>query len=229
MIKNIFIIRHALSEGNANREAYKTRPDYAIRLTEKGVEQARTIGTRLNDFEGNFLFFNSPYFRARQTLDHLKETLNPDKFVESIENPCLREQEWHGGPPQEFDNDQEKLRSSVSTFYYRFKNGESGAEVFERMEIFRANCIKPLLAKNQLVDNIGIVTHGYAARVLLMSLLGWDVETFEMVRNPKNAEIIQIAVDYELGDFKLISKLNIRPKLQHGFIYDKNDIYKEKQ
>ena len=36
--QNIILIRHGQSHGNLNKEIYKSIPDYALELTDEGIE-----------------------------------------------------------------------------------------------------------------------------------------------------------------------------------------------
>jgi broad specificity phosphatase PhoE len=44
----IILIRHGESEGNLDNSLYKTTPDYALKLTQRGVSQAKQAG-RFNE------------------------------------------------------------------------------------------------------------------------------------------------------------------------------------
>ena len=72
-MREIYLIRHGQSQGNANKDIYKTTPDYALRLTEKGYSQALDRGIRIAQ---NILcigepayFYCSPFYRTRDTLN----------------------------------------------------------------------------------------------------------------------------------------------------------------
>ena len=43
----IILIRHGESEGNADPSVYKSKPDYALELSAKGMQQAQKAGTEL--------------------------------------------------------------------------------------------------------------------------------------------------------------------------------------
>jgi len=45
--KRIILIRHGESEGNLDSSLYKTTPDYALKLTQKGVSQAKQAGKEI--------------------------------------------------------------------------------------------------------------------------------------------------------------------------------------
>lgn len=65
-MKTITLIRHGFSDGNANREIYKTVPDYAIRLTKEGYMQSLERGAALAKFNGRFAIYSSPYCIRRK-------------------------------------------------------------------------------------------------------------------------------------------------------------------
>lgn len=207
-----------------DKSLYSKIPDYAITLTKKGAEQAKEAGRILAEEEGGFIFVSSSYFRTRQTADYMIDSIDSHRILNRFETPLLREQEWNNGLPTAFNQSLEHERGKSSTFYYRFPGGESGADVLNRMVLFCHGFLKEIeeYCRVSGEQNLVVVTHGYAARILLMALLGWTVENFEMVRNLKNCEIVKVALT-ESG-FELKSELNLRPKLQHGFIYNKEDL-----
>lgn len=82
----------------------------------------------------------------------------------------------------------ERLR--FGRFFYRFPDGESGADVYDRLTIFEDHLIRDINAgrfanKTSLV----LVTHGLALRIFLMRWFHWTVDQFLNVYNPPNAEV----------------------------------------
>lgn len=71
--KFIVLVRHGKSEGNANKEIYKTKPDYTLRLTSEGVEQAKKAGQQLRFLfgESDVKFYISPFWRTRETYHYI--------------------------------------------------------------------------------------------------------------------------------------------------------------
>ena len=67
--KRIILIRHGESEGNINEGIYAIKPDYQLRLTEKGFEQAENCGKQLKEItkDENCFFYVSPLWRTRDT------------------------------------------------------------------------------------------------------------------------------------------------------------------
>ena len=82
----IFLVRHGESEGNVDRDVYKTKPDHAIQLTTNGRIQAQDAGQFLhqNYFSNQWddpaaklsdaRMWISPYDRTRQTAQDLMST-----------------------------------------------------------------------------------------------------------------------------------------------------------
>ena len=207
----IILIRHGESEGNANKSHYLTTPDYALQLTEKGAEQARQAGKNIRDIIGpeSVYVYLSPYFRTRQTLQHLKGELEPN-VVKVVEDPRIREQDWgHLRHPNE-NEEIMRQRDGFSTFYYRIPDGESGADVYDRVSTFLQTLYRDF-DKNDYPQNTLIVTHGLTLRLFLMRWFHWSVEEFENLRNPRNCQIV-VMEKKSSGKYELISNLEKRVK-----------------
>ena len=59
-------------------------------------------------------------------------------------------------------------RESYGRFFYRFPNGESGADVYDRMTVFEDHIVRDIDAGRFSEDTaIVIVTHGLSLRVFL--------------------------------------------------------------
>lgn len=129
--KRIILIRHGQSQANVNLELYKTLPDNRIGLTETGKFQALECGKRIKDLIRNesIRFYVSPYKRARQTYNCILEHLKDNRHMTSYDGR-VREQEY-GNLQSDMDT-QFKEQKTVGEFFYRFRNGESGADVFNR-------------------------------------------------------------------------------------------------
>jgi broad specificity phosphatase PhoE len=204
--ERIILIRHGESEGNADNSLYQTTQDFALKLSPRGVEQAREAGKQIHQIigDGAVYVYLSPYHRTRETYRYISETIGRN-VVHIVEDPRLREQDWgHLRHPDENKGISEE-RDLFSTFYYRIPDGESGADVFDRV----SNFMDTLHRDFQKVDfpkNILIVTHGLTLRLFLMRWFHWTVEEFESLRNPKNC---QIAVMEKQADnhYRLVTEL----------------------
>jgi len=216
----IIIERHGQSEGNANKDVYKTVPDYAITLTEKGHQQAELAAEEIAAMIGNHhvQFYVSPFWRTRQTFLHIAEKLSAEK-ISYYEDLRLREQEWG----QDMVNrpgihwDQEKARENYGHTYYRFGDGESCADVYDRMSDFMGTMFRDF-QKEDFPRNVVIVTHGMAMRCFIMRWFHCPVEEFESWANPRNCEYLLL----ERGDdekYKLVTPM--RPhEVRHPYQFD---------
>lgn len=204
--KRIILIRHGESEGNVNRRVYGEKPDYALLLTEKGIEQARVAGVALKNLLQNerAFFYVSPLWRARMTFEEIAKAFPRHQF-DYIEEPRLREQEW--GHLRDLDEckrtDQE--RDAFGTFYYRIEDGESGADVYDRVSDFLSTLYRDFEDPNY-PENAVIITHGMTIRIFLMRWYHWTVEEFETYSNPKNCEMVILEKQLD-GRYQLLTEL----------------------
>ena len=188
--KRIILVRHGQSEGNIDRLNYATIPDHALKLTDYGKVQAQEAGDEIKKIIGSsgVYAYVSPFYRTRQTFEQIATVLG-DRVENSIEDPRIREQEWgHLRHPDE-NNEMLQARDEYSTFYYRIKDGESGADVFNRVSTFLETMHRDF-KKPDYPDNALIVTHGFTLRIFLMRWLHWTVEEFERVLNPENCAVV---------------------------------------
>jgi len=205
----IILIRHGESEGNLDKDKYRTVPDYALNLTSKGIEQAQKAGIEIKQIIGqeSVYAYVSPYFRTRQTLQYLKEGIG-DNIARVIEDPRIREMDWgHLRHPDEND-EIAKRRDEYSTFYYRVLDGESGADVFDRVSTFLETMFRDF-RKSDYPQNTLIVTHGLTLRLFLMRWFHWTIEEFENLLNPQNCQIVVMQQRPD-GTYELVTKLKTR-------------------
>ncbi len=193
MIKpNIYIIRHAESHANTDPNLYKKVPDHEIPLTAKGREQARCLGKKIiwPAFEPRekTLIYTSPYVRSIETaklsiisaLDKL-DGYHGEKYT-IYEDPSLREQERNMFDPESYT----EKRDFMGSFFFRFPNGESGADVYDRCSAFLETLFRQ--AEKKKAGNVMVYTHGFTARILAMRLTHATYREFETWENPHNAQ-----------------------------------------
>jgi len=188
--KRIILIRHGKSEGNADQNQYKTVPDYALNLTPEGMEQTRQAGRDIKGIIGSetLHIYLSPYYRTRQTYQCIRKSVEPN-VVKVFEDPRLREQDWGHLRSPDVNEEIIRERDRFSTFYYRIVDGESGADVYDRVSTFLETLHRDF-DKPDYPENALIVTHGMTLRLFLMRWFHWSVEEFEALRNPGNGQII---------------------------------------
>jgi broad specificity phosphatase PhoE len=169
--KRIILLRHGRSQSQEDDRILERVQDHKIPLTTVGFIQAREAGQTLCNLIGkeSFQIYCSPFLRARQTaIEIISKFKERDLLPRRIyEDPRLREQEWgHLRPRKEVAKIQEE-RYAYGPFYYRFPDGESCADVYDRISTFLESMYRdfsdPTCAENAIV-----VCHGMTLRVFLM-------------------------------------------------------------
>ncbi|CAL9037601.1 phosphoglycerate mutase-like protein AT74 [Musa acuminata AAA Group] len=200
--KRIILVRHGESQGNLDMAAYTTTPDYRIPLTVLGVEQARDAGERICQVvsEGGraaawkVYFYVSPYERTRSTLREMGRAF-PRKRIIGVREECrIREQDFGNFQVEERMKAIKETRERFGRFFFRFPEGESAADVFDRVTSFMESLwrdidMRRLEQEDNTNVNLVIVSHGLTSRVFLMKWFKWTVDEFERLNNPGNCEI----------------------------------------
>jgi len=213
----IFLIRHGQSLGNVDNTVYEHTPDWKIPLTEIGQSQAILAGKKLSEklvspnwildpdissqIKADVLVYSSPWVRSRETakpfMDYLENkhpwySSNCVYSYRYYEDPRLREQDWGNFQEPAAMLALKRERKKFGSFFYRFPNGESGADVYDRISTFLETLFRDLHSKKP--TNIAIFTHGFTMRVFLMRWFHWSVEEFELLKNPSNCHMITLSL-----------------------------------
>lgn len=205
--KRIILIRHGQSEGNVDKNVYKHTPDYALKLTLPGMEESKEVGKELQELVGDesMFFYVSPMWRTRMTFENILLSLNNLDKVKWIEEPRLREQEWGHLRSKEESAVIDKQRDAYGTFYFRIPDGESAADVYDRVSDF-AGTMHRDFEKETFADNAVLITHGMSIRLFLMKWFHWTVEEFEQLANPKNCALVVLELQGN-GKYKLVTEI----------------------
>lgn len=139
--KRIILVRHGESQGNLDTAAYTTTPDHGIPLTPQGITQARLVGANLRRIvsgDGScpnwrVYFYVSPYNRTRSTLREIGRSFSKKRVIGVREECRIREQDFGNFQVQERMKVIKETRERFGRFYYRFPEGESAADVFDRV------------------------------------------------------------------------------------------------
>lgn len=204
--KRIILIRHGQSEGNVDQRVYATTPDYKLPLTKKGFEQAESCGKNLKEItkEESCFFYVSPLWRTRDTYNEIIKSYN-ENLIEKREDPRIREQEW-GHLKDEVECKRiDKERDEFGVFYYRIPDGESAADVYDRVSDFYGTLHRDF-EKESFPENCIVVTHGMTIRLFLMKWFHWTVEDFHALKNPKNCAVIVLEKKGD-GKYELITEI----------------------
>jgi len=236
MPRTVTLIRHGESEGNVNGDLYQTKPDSMMNLTELGWAQSRMAGEALREqiieFDGksSIHFIVSPYVRTMETFHGIASAwCDSDKEFGDIkdrnerlakwyerlategltwiEDPRIREQDFGNYQDADAIKKAKIERIQFGAFYYRFLNGESGSDVFDRVSTFLDSLWRSFRHPNH-AQNYVLVTHGISIRVLLARYFRYSVDQFHMMKNPKNCEMVILQHDGE-GKLQLNGRCSI--------------------
>jgi broad specificity phosphatase PhoE len=205
--KRIILVRHGESEGNIDRNTYAVKPDFKLLLTETGVQQAFDAGKTLKQIthDESVMFYVSPLWRTRMTFENIARHYDP-LLIKWKEDPRLREQEWGHFRDLKANILIDDERNKFGTFYYRIKDGESCADVYDRVSDFMHSMYRDF-EKKDFPPNVVIVTHGMTLRLFLMRWFRWTVEEFETLRNPKNGDIVLMEFNEATKKYQLVTEL----------------------
>ncbi|MGQ4414364.1 histidine phosphatase family protein [Streptomyces sp. SAS_269] len=191
--RRIVLVRHGESTGNVDDSVYEREPDHALALTERGWRQAEETGKKIRELFGgeHVSVYVSPYRRTHETLRAFH--LDPD-LIRVREEPRLREQDWGNWQDRDDVRLQKAYRDAYGHFFFRFPQGESGADVYDRVGGFLESLFRSFEAPDH-PPNVLLVTHGLAMRLFCMRWFHWTVAEFESLSNPGNAEMRMLILD----------------------------------
>eukprot|EP00878_Enallax_costatus_P015940 GHUV01016713.1.p1 GENE.GHUV01016713.1~~GHUV01016713.1.p1 ORF type:complete len:443 (+),score=77.35 GHUV01016713.1:1134-2462(+) len=181
----LVLVRHAQSEGNVDAGTYTYIPDPQVPLTGLGVQQAHEAGAAIRQHmeaakrgtNYKLYFYTSPYKRSLQTYEGIRDAFASQQVLGMQEEVQLREQDF-GNFQDAAGKEREKAeRLRFGRFFYRFPNGESGADVYDRITVFQDHLIRDINA-GRFANNTSLVlvTHGLALRIFLMRWFHWSVD-----------------------------------------------------
>jgi len=200
--KQIVIIRHGQSQANIDKGVYEHTPDHLVNLTELGKEQCIKTGVKLNELlaNKNVTVWSSPYNRARQTTELIASELKSN--IKYKEDPRLREQDWGNFYTEDEARLKYEDRKRHSYFFYRIENGESGADVYDRISTFLETLYRDF-SQDNWTDSLVISTHGITALVFLMRYFHWSYEQYEEAEKFFNCGFVVLELDEESERYHL--------------------------
>ncbi|GIL42901.1 hypothetical protein Vafri_727 [Volvox africanus] len=140
--------------------------------------QARDAGKRIKELmetdperarNYKLFFYISPYKRSLQTYEGISSQFSSHHLLGVQEEVQLREQDFGNFQDEQGKQHEKAERLRFGRFFYRFPNGESGADVYDRITIFEDHMVRDINA-GRFADNsaLVLVTHGLALRIFLM-------------------------------------------------------------
>lgn len=202
----IILVRHGQSEANINPKIYRTIPDSQVHLSPTGKQQALTASHLLKQEVGNgpIKFYVSPYIRTIETFEGIRTQLKLNKQT-IIYDPRIREQEL--GNFHDFYPNIMKERQIVSDYYYRFRDGESGADVYNRALLFIDRMFRDFKKLTYKEHNcVVIVCHRWFMRAFITAFFNMNVNDFNEIKDAKNCGLWIIEKNKK-GKYKLKSNL----------------------
>lgn len=188
----VVFVRHGESEGNVNRNITVKVPDHMLHLTAKGRTQALDAGVRLKSLveEESIRFTVSPYVRALETVNGILRAWGERAVdIPVREDVRIREQEY-GNFDSPFLSEFHKEKRKFGVLYYRFPEGESIADCYDRASLFCESLYRSW-GDNTFRNHV-IVGHGTMILVTLMRLLRLPISEFENLDSLKNCEFVAL-------------------------------------
>eukprot|EP00814_Leptocylindrus_danicus_P002433 CAMPEP_0116019114 /NCGR_PEP_ID=MMETSP0321-20121206/9039_1 /TAXON_ID=163516 /ORGANISM="Leptocylindrus danicus var. danicus, Strain B650" /LENGTH=303 /DNA_ID=CAMNT_0003489613 /DNA_START=34 /DNA_END=945 /DNA_ORIENTATION=- len=193
--KRIILVRHEQSLGNIDELQYTKIPDWKIPITDAGRKHgAEVTAKNIRDLIDNkpVMFYTSPYKRTMETCQIIMDACKEDERNQVLgmrEEPRMVEQQFGNFQNGEVMKKAKTERWKYGSFFYRFPNGESGLDVYNRAATFINTLFRDFCNPNINFDddyNVVIVTHGLTLRLFLMRWFQFSVEDFENTVNPEN-------------------------------------------
>jgi len=209
----IILIRHGESQGNTDTTIYARVPDSHIELTEAGVAQAINAGKHLKKTvicDESVFIYMSPYKRSKQTYKGIAQAFTDEQILGVREDPRLREQEWGNFADLSIREHELEEQKEVGDFFYRFKNGESGADVYDRGSLFMDTLFREMDKGYHSTQNILIVSHGLFIRLFLMRYFRWTVDKHKQLKNFDNCEWCVLEKNSAHGKYQLTTELTTK-------------------
>ncbi|WP_447005520.1 histidine phosphatase family protein [Saccharothrix isguenensis] len=182
----IILLRHGQSLGNVDESEYCRVPDHALPLTGVGEEEAKAAGPRIKGLLNGdpAAVYVSPYVRTRATLRNLDLG---DQVERTVAEPRLREQDWGNLQDPVQQEVLKHQRHAFGHFFFRLPNGESGADVDDRLAAFLTE-LETRMHDPAHPSTALVVSHGLTIRLLCRRLFGWSIELFESLSNLETCE-----------------------------------------
>ncbi len=175
-----------------------------MQLTEKGRKQCIECGKSINSLLNGkrITVWNSPYTRTRQTSEIvLSQVESAD--IKIKEDPRLREQEWGNFYTLDRAMKENEDRKRHSYFFYRIKDGESGADVYDRISTFLETLYRDFI-KDDWTQTVLISTHGITSLIFLMRFFHWKYEAYETADRFSNCGYIVLTLNPDTGAYSIL-------------------------
>lgn len=154
---------------------------------------------------------NGEYKNDNTNHNFSEMTPNKDYIHYRVKDePRIREQDFGNYQQVSSMKDVLEKRATYGHFFFRFPQGESAADVYDRVASFQETLFRHFEEREskKLRDVIVLVTHGIYARVFLMKWFRWTYEEFESFTNIPNGSVIMMELDETTDQYVLRTELN---------------------
>lgn len=132
-------------------------------------------------------FIVSPYVRTRETFNGISQSFGPVDALHVRQDVLIREMEYGNYDSPDIQNLHIE-KGEFGQFYYRFPNGESVADVYNRASLFLASLYHRW--EHSREENLVVVSHGVFLLVFLMRLFRYSIDEYYMLDRLQTTEII---------------------------------------
>lgn len=127
------------------------------------------------------------------TLREIGRAFSKKRIIGVREECRIREQDFGNFQVEERMKVIKETRERFGRFFFRFPEGESAADVFDRISSFMESLWRDIdmnrLNRDNTSDiNLIIISHGLTSRVFLTKWFKWTVDQFERLNNLGNCE-----------------------------------------
>ncbi len=195
-IRKVILVRHTESSEDIDPSLHNVADDRSISLTPRGKTQARKLGKTLTNrvsICGSVGVYLSPTRRAIETWNILSRYFPRPDLIEV--EPSIRNLDW-GNVTLNNRAEIEAERYKAGVLNYQFPGGDNCVEYVTAID----NFVKRITAdrnNQQFPECLLIVTHGFALRVILRTLLHLSDQDFRWLRNPPNGYCLELEYDRE--------------------------------
>lgn len=193
-------ILNVVDEYNLKYSNVRSCPDGSYQPTGKQKYAVWPIGSE-----------TSGEYTNSETTHNLSEKNPAKNYIKYRvkDEPRLREQDF--GNFQEVNSMKDVLekRKTYGHFFFRFPQGESAADVYDRVASFQETLFRHFEERGskKIRDAIVLVTHGIYSRVFLMKWFRWTYEEFESFTNVPNGCVIVMELDETTDRYILRTRL----------------------
>jgi probable phosphoglycerate mutase len=164
----LHFVRHGETTWNAERR-FQT-PD--VPLSARGREQAAEIAAVLQEQTKAQIILASDSARTLETASIINQRLS----LPIVEEPGLRERNFGVARGQLYADISQETQARWREPHYRIEEGESWADVYERMGAFLRRLRREPPAREMI-----LVTHGGSMNIAMMCLEGKSIDDFALV------------------------------------------------